>query len=350
MREFDERFMEEALNLATRGWGKTEINPLVGAVVVKNGHIVGRGFHRKLGEAHAEVCALIEAGRNAKDSTLYVNLEPCCITGRTPPCVEEILKAEIRRVVIGMDDPNPKVNGRGRMFLRENGIEVTCGVLEKEARTLNRWYEKYITSGLPYIIVKIASSEDGRITGFKDKYITSFSSRRLVHSIRSRVGAVLVGINTILKDDPFLTDRLVGRHNPTRIVLDPHLKIPLNSNFLKDDARRIVITGENNDQEKIEKLRNIGAEMIFLKGDYYPLEVVFEELGKREIGSILVEGGGILFSQILEKNLYDELIIFVAPQIIGSGIDFLRENSLDLDNMPLEKIGEDRLYYVYRNN
>ncbi len=350
VKNFDERIMQEALTLATKGWGKTGINPLVGAVVVKKGRIVGRGFHRKLGEAHAEVCALIESGKNAQGATIYVNLEPCCFSGRTPPCVEAIIKAGIKRVVIGMTDPNPMVNGNGIKILQEKNIEVIGGILEKQARDLNRWYQKYITTKKPYIILKIAASKDGRITNFKDKYITSLKSRRYVHSLRSQVGAILVGINTILKDNPYLTDRLIGRNNPARIVLDPHLKIPLEANFLIPDARRIIITSEDNDRNKIQQLKEKGAEILSFKGDYYPLELVFEELGKREIGSILIEGGGIVFSQILTKSLYDELSIFVAPEIIGTGLDFLKENSIELQKMNSMDLNGDKLYYVHRYN
>ncbi len=346
----DERFMQEALCLATKGWGKTGINPLVGAVVVKNGRIVGRGFHRKLGEAHAEVCALIEAGRNAQGATLYVNLEPCCFEGRTPPCVESIIKAGIKRVVIAMTDPNPVVKGRGITILQKNNIEVISGILQREAIDLNHWYQKYITTKRPYVIVKIASSCDGRITGFKNRYITSIKSRRYVHSLRGRVSAVLVGINTVLKDNPYLTDRFVGRNNPARVVLDPHLRIPLDANFLKGDARRLIITSEDADQNKIRQLKEKGIEIILFKGDYYPLNLVFEELGRMEFGSILVEGGGILFSQILAKGLYDELDIFVAPESVGAGIDFLKENSIELQKMNSMNLNGDTLYYVYRHN
>jgi len=347
--DFDIRFMSEALALTKKGWGKTSVNPLVGAVVVKNNQIVGRGFHRKIGEAHAEVIALIEAGSRAQGSTLFVNLEPCPCAGRTPPCVEAILRAKIKRVVIGMYDPNPAVYKKGSEFLLEHNINTSIGILEKQAQELNRFYTKYITSKMPYIILKVAVSQDGRISGFPRKYITGEKSLRFVHSLRAQVAGVLVGINTVLKDDPYLTDRLVGRHNPARIVIDPHLKIPMTANFLKDDARRIIITSEKDNLKKVKSLQDAGIEMVFLSGDYYQISSVFEILGQMNISSIMVEGGGILLSQILGKKLYEELYIFVAPQSVGTGIDFLKENFIELNSMQAIKFGEDRLY-VYRNN
>ncbi len=348
--DLDIRFMTEALSLAKKGWGRTSINPLVGSVVVKDKRIVGRGFHRKIGEAHAESVALIEAGANAEGATLYVNLEPCTCKGRTPPCVEQIIKSKIKRVVIGMNDPNPMVKGMGVKTLMANNIVTTVGILEKEAKDLNRFYTKYITKKIPYIILKIAVSRDGRIAGFPQKYITSEASRRYVHSLRSQVDAVMVGINTIIKDNPFLNDRFVRRNNPTRIVIDPHLKIPMIANFLKDDARRIIITSEKDNVYKIKSLQAAGVEFIFLSGYYYPLKDIFEIIAEHNIASVMVEGGGILFSQFLSKKFYDELYIFVAPQSIETeNINFIAENNIELENMQKTKIGEDTLY-VHRNS
>jgi diaminohydroxyphosphoribosylaminopyrimidine deaminase/5-amino-6-(5-phosphoribosylamino)uracil reductase len=348
----DARFMQEALHLAKKGWGRTGINPFVGAVIVRDGKVVGRGYHRKLGEAHAETCALIEAGSRAAGATLYVNLEPCCCTGRTPPCVESIHRARLARVVIGMTDPNPAVNGRGVKFLRENGIEVVTGLLEDQCAELNLWYARLITLKVPYVVVKVAASRDGRITGFSEKYITSERSRRYVHSLRGQVSGVLVGINTVLTDDPLLTDRMVGRSNPTRIVLDPHLRVPLDARFLNADARRIIFTGEKADAEKAGCLKKMGAECVFMKGDRFPLEDVLEKLGAIEIGSVLVEGGGIVFSQFLQKKMWDELYVFMAEKTVGKGVDFLQESSLAaiLSGREKTSIGEDTLYHVYGNN
>jgi len=348
----DERYMREALMLAGQGWGRTGINPLVGAIVVNKGRIAGRGFHRKIGESHAETLALIEAGTKAKGATLYVNLEPCCACGRTPPCVDMIAKAGINRVVIGMLDPNPVVNGNGAECLRRKGIEVTLDVLNRDALELNKWYKKYITSRSPYIYLKIATSKDGRICNFKRKYITSDHALRFVHSLRSRVGAVMVGINTILKDNPYLTDRLIGRNDPVRVVIDSKLRIPLDSNFIAPGVRRIIITSSNSDPEKTEKLISMGIEFINLPGEYFPLDKVFRKLAELELGSMLIEGGGLLFTQVLTEKLYDELFIFIAPEIVGEGIDFLGELSQDINVSRIKptKIGEDLLYHVYGHN
>ncbi|UCG92153.1 MAG: bifunctional diaminohydroxyphosphoribosylaminopyrimidine deaminase/5-amino-6-(5-phosphoribosylamino)uracil reductase RibD, partial [candidate division WOR-3 bacterium] len=346
---YDEMFMQYALSLAEKGWGNTEINPLVGAVVAKNNRIIGQGFHRKLGEAHAEVCALTEAGDQAHGATLYVNLEPCCCAGRTPPCVEAILRAQIKRVVIGIIDPNPEVNGNGIQFLKKHNIDVTSDVLADQAQQLNKWYEKYITKKIPYIIVKIALSKDKKISGFQGKYITSEQSQRFVHSLRSRVSAVLIGINTLLEDNPYLTDRLVGRHNPTRIVIDPHLKISLESHFLRRDSRRVIITHRNSDSKKISELESLGAEFIFLEGRYYLLSVLMRKLGTLNIASILVEGGGKIFSQFLGENLYDELYLVIAQKKVNKGKKFDIDDTLLKDVTP-DKIGEDLLYHVYRHH
>ncbi len=347
--DYDMRFMAEALALAKKGWGKVAVNPLVGAVVVKNNRIVGRGFHRRIGEAHAEVTALLEAGRRAEGGVLYVNLEPCPCTGRTPPCVEAILKAKIGRVVVGMYDPNPQVNKNGIKFLLDHRISVSVGILERESRELNRFYTKYITKKIPYIVLKIAVSRDGRISGYVPKYITSEKSRRFVHSLRSQVDAVLVGINTVIADNPYLTDRLVSRSSPTRVVIDPHLRIPMTASVLRGDARCIIVTSEIENQKKIRSLQNAGVEIVSMTGDYYPLNTILEILSGLGIGSIMVEGGGIVFTQFLGRKMYDELYVFVAPQTVATGSDFLKENSIDLNSMQMFTLGEDKLY-VHGNN
>lgn len=345
-------YMQIAISLARKGFGKTGTNPLVGAIVVKNNKIVGQGFHRKIGEAHAEVCALTEAGSRAQGATLYSNLEPCCYSGQTPPCVEAICHAKIKRVVASMIDPNPNVNGKGINYLKLHNIDVTLNVLNEQAELLNQWYKKYITTKIPYIILKIALSKNGRMSGYKGKYITSESSRRRVHALRSKVSAVLVGINTLISDNPYLTDRLVGRSSPARVVIDPHLKISRTLNFLRPDSRRIVITDQDNDRQKIEDLKKEGTEFIFLSGVYYPIETIVERLKSLNIGSILVEGGILVFSEFFSKKLYDELYIFMAPKNVNKGISILDEISkeVNLDEIKPEKIEEDLLYHVYRSN
>jgi len=349
---YDEMFMRQALSLATKGWGKTGINPLVGAIITKNNRVVGRGFHRKLGEAHAEVCALLEAGQRAENATLYVNLEPCCTTGLTPPCVHAIARARVRRVVMSTTDPNPDVGGKGIECLKQHGIDITTGVLVEAAEKLNKWYTKYITTKTPYIILKIAASSNQRISGFKDKYITSEQSRRFVHSLRSRVSAVLVGIHTVLTDNCHLTDRLIGRHSPARIVIDPHLRIPLDSHFMKPSSRRIVITSSTNDVGKIEKLIARGVEIIILVGDHYAIDDIIDKLRMLRINSIMVEGGARVFSDFHENRQYDEIYLFVAPREASDGVildDRIWKEAMAQEHRVIT-IGDDRLYHVYRDN
>jgi diaminohydroxyphosphoribosylaminopyrimidine deaminase/5-amino-6-(5-phosphoribosylamino)uracil reductase len=348
-RAYDEMFMQYALTLATEGWGRTGINPLVGAVIVQNGRIIGRGYHRKIGESHAEVVALTEAGQRAHNADLYVSLEPCCIQGYTPPCVNAIIANKIRRVVVATRDPNPAVNGKGIAILRQHGIEVVENVLAAPASELNRWYSKFIVLKIPYVILKVATSKDMKISGFSTKYITSEDSLRYVHALRSKVGAILVGINTVLKDNPFLTDRLVGRHSPIRIVIDPHLKIPHDANFLSPDARRIVITSAENTPAKIAALKELGVEFIHLDADHYTTKDLLQNIGALKIGSILVEGGSETWNNFIKENNYDELYFFVAPTTVQEGTEIEIDQSILTGNSP-ERIGKDQLYHVYRNN
>lgn len=346
---YDEMFMQYAITLAAKGGGKTGINPLVGAVIVKNGRIVGQGYHRQIGEAHAETIALAEAGSRAKDADLYVNLEPCCTHGYTPPCVDAIIAAGIKRVVLGNTDPNPAVNGKSIQILRNNKIQTVMSDQNEHTDRLNRWYRKYITAKIPYVILKIAATQNMRISGFTEKYVTSATSRRHVHALRSQVNAVLVGINTVLSDDPLLTDRLVGRHNPARIVIDPHLAIPAEANVLAPDARRIVITSRDSDQAKIRKLRDIGVELLLLEGDRYSTSELIHKIGTLRIGSILVEGGGETFSSFLNEKNYDELLLFIAPTVVQKGIEIQLNGNIYKKVKP-QQSGEDLLYHVYRNN
>jgi diaminohydroxyphosphoribosylaminopyrimidine deaminase/5-amino-6-(5-phosphoribosylamino)uracil reductase len=346
---YDRMFMQYAITLAAKGGGKTGINPLVGAVIVRHGKIVGQGYHRQIGEAHAEVVALAEAGNRAKDADLYVNLEPCCTHGYTPPCVDAIIAAGIKRVVLGNTDPNPAVSGKSIQILKDNDIQTIMGTPNEHIDALNSWYRKYITTKMPYVILKIATTKNMKISGFKEKYVTSEPSRRYVHALRSQVNAVLVGTKTVLCDNPFLTDRLVGRHNPARIVIDPHLEIPLDAHILTPDARRIVITNRESDHTKIRKLKDAGVELLLLEGDTYSTSELIRKLGSIRIGSILVEGGGETFSRFLNENTYDELLLFIAPTVVENGIEIEINGNIYKKAKP-QQIGEDLLYHVYRNN
>ncbi len=351
-RSSDDFFMQYALMLAKKGWGETGVNPLVGAVVTRGDKIVGTGYHRRIGEMHGEIVALVEAGLNARDATLYVNLEPCCCTGRTPPCIDAIMAAGIKRVVVCTNDPNPLVNGKGIRALIEHRIEVTTGILEEPAQDLNRWYFRMVVRREPYVIIKLAFSNDWCLSGFEGRYVTSEQSQRLVHSLRSRVGAIMVGINTVLNDDPQLTDRLIGRRNPARVVLDPKLRIPLEAAFLRNSARRIVITGKNSSKEKSELLTRNGTEIIMLDGEFFPPERMLQLLFEQNLGSILIEGGSILASQFLGKSLFDELLLFRTNQNARNGISMKDEieQIMNKYNPVPTKIGEDTLYHVYRHS
>jgi len=346
---YHKMYMQFAVTLAEKGWGQTGINPLVGAVIVKNGRLLGTGFHRRIGEAHAEIVAIAEAGAGARSADLYVNLEPCCTHGRTPPCVEAIIKAGIKRVFIAGTDPNPAVAGKSVEILRNNNIQVTCIPPPDNSPDTNIWYRKYITTRIPYVILKIAFTSNFRISGFDSKYVTAETARRYVHALRSRVGAVLVGVNTVLTDDPFLTDRLIGRHNPTRIILDPDLKIPLNAKVLAPDARRIVFAKPNMDPEKTNRLQESGVELVQLDDNICPSAELLRKIGVLKIGSILIEGGGKTFNQFLQEETYDEVYIFVAPVKVDSGIEVPLARSI-VEKNKSECIGEDLLYHVYRNN
>jgi diaminohydroxyphosphoribosylaminopyrimidine deaminase/5-amino-6-(5-phosphoribosylamino)uracil reductase len=348
---YDTFYMQLCLSIATRGWGTTLTNPLVGAIIVKNHRIVGRGFHWKRGEAHAETIALIDAGRQAHGATLYVNLEPCCCAGRTPPCVPAIIRAGIARVVIGETDPNPRVNGQGIEQLRAGGIDVQVGVLSQQAHDLNRAYRTWILHTIPYTVLKIAVSANGKVSGFPKKYITSTPSLRYVHAVRSRVSAVLVGITTVQNADPLLTDRLVGRHDPARIILDPDLTIPPGARVLAPGVRRIIVT-HNRDTTRLQTLTSLGVELHFYEGKLCSPTALRRVLGIMDIGSIMVEGGATVFTHFFDENAYDEIMLFMAPHHVPQGsslTDRILQSIVSQDEHP-EQIGEDRLYHVYRDH
>ncbi|HXH14140.1 MAG TPA: bifunctional diaminohydroxyphosphoribosylaminopyrimidine deaminase/5-amino-6-(5-phosphoribosylamino)uracil reductase RibD [Alphaproteobacteria bacterium] len=325
LQEQDEHFMREALALAARARGRTSPNPMVGSVVVKDGRIVGRGFHEKAGAPHGEVVALQDAGAQAKGATLYVTLEPCCHYGRTPPCTKTVIAAGVRRVVAAMRDPNPLVSGKGAEALHQAGIDVTLGVLEDEATTLNEVYIKYIITKRPFVFLKVAASLDGKIatvTG-ESRWITNERSRLLVHQLRDAVDAVMVGINTVLRDDPWLTTRLpdgLGK-DPIRIVVDSHLRTPLTAKLLtaSPSARAIIATTAAAPRDKRRQLEARGAEVMVIDGEGpgVPLGPLMEQLGAMQVTSILLEGGGELHGAALRAGIVDKVLYFLAPKLIG---------------------------------
>ncbi|MEW6448045.1 MAG: bifunctional diaminohydroxyphosphoribosylaminopyrimidine deaminase/5-amino-6-(5-phosphoribosylamino)uracil reductase RibD [Bacillota bacterium] len=319
----DEDFIRRTFELAVQARGLTSPNPMVGAVIVREGRIVGEGYHHRAGLPHAEIEALKAAGGAARGSTLYVNLEPCCHTGKTGPCTEAIIAAGIRRVVAAMADPNPLVSGKGFTRLRESGIEVEFGVLEREAHRLNEAFIKFITTRKPFVILKTAMSLDGKIataTG-ESKWITGDAAREYVHQLRNACDAVLVGIGTVLKDDPSLTTRLPeGGRDPVRVILDSRARTPLDARVIvqgSDAATIVAVTGMA-PPERIAALRQAGAEVLVCgPGPAVDLEFLLTALAEREIASILVEGGSAVNASFLLQGLVDKLVWFIAPLIIG---------------------------------
>lgn len=312
-----------ALRLAEKARGRTSPNPMVGAVVVKDGRVISRGYHKKAGTPHAEAVALKKAGQAAEGATLYVTLEPCSHTDkRTPPCTLAIRESRISRVVVAMLDPNPKVSGGGVRALREAGIEVSTGVLEAEARRLNEAYIKHITTGLPFVTLKIAQTIDGKIatsTG-ESRWITGSKAREEVHRLRDANDAVLVGINTVLKDDPALTARIQGGRDPIRVIVDSRLRIPLSARVLtqRSSAKTIVATLASAPKTKIKKIEQHGAGIIFTKPDKGRVDLMglMKNLGSQGIMSVLIEGGAEINASALKSGIVDKVIIFIAPLIM----------------------------------
>ena len=321
----DEQFMRLALRLAARGVGYTSPNPMVGAVVVKNGRVVGKGYHRKAGTPHAEIKALQDAGSEASGGTLYVTLEPCNHQGRTPPCTEVVLKNGVSRVVIGCKDPNPRVAGGGADYLSSQGINIEVGVLEERCLRLNESFIKHVTTGLPFVVVKAAASLDGKIASYTgdSRWISNESSRRFVHRLRHAVDAILVGVGTVVADNPRLTTRIPGKKgkNPLRIILDTHLRTPPAS-FVVDqtaDSPSLIATGPKPFKKRRGILEERGVEVLPLplERGRVSLPALLSELGGRDITSLLVEGGAEVHGAFFYDNLVDKVYLFFAPKIMG---------------------------------
>ena len=324
----DEKYMDLALELAEKGKGCVNPNPMVGAVVVKDGEIVGKGWHKFYGGPHAEVYALEEAGAKAEGATIYVTLEPCSHFGKTPPCAEKIKKMKIKKCVIACLDPNPIVAGRGKKILEEAGIEVVVGVREKEAKELNKVFMKYITEKNPYLFLKCAITLDGKIaTNERDsKWITNEKAREKVQFLRHEYMGIMVGINTLINDNPRLTARIENGINPFRIVVDPHLCTPLESNFVNmaDDNKSIIITSKENEKnDKIKELENKNVKIIYMEGFDFSVHEILKKIGELKIDSVLLEGGSYLISKAFKENRIDGGEIFIAPKILGGGLPFI---------------------------
>ncbi|NPV70491.1 MAG: bifunctional diaminohydroxyphosphoribosylaminopyrimidine deaminase/5-amino-6-(5-phosphoribosylamino)uracil reductase RibD [Firmicutes bacterium] len=358
----DEYYMRQALDLAAKARGDTSPNPMVGALVVRDGVVVGSGYHERAGTPHAEIHALRAAGEMAKGATLYVTLEPCCHHGRTPPCVDSVIAAGIKRVVAAMVDPNPKVAGNGLDSLRRAGIEVTVGVLAGQAARLNEVFVKHITTGLPFVLLKMAMTMDGKIatrTG-DSRWITGEEARRRVHQLRREYDAVLVGVGTVLEDDPRLTVRLVDGRDPARVVLDAHARTPPTARIVRNDSRApaIIVAGERAPESRVRDLRACGAEVWILPESRGRIvwRRLLEELGRRELPSLLIEGGAEVAASALASRIVDKVAFFMAPKIAGGrtapgpvgGPGILRmADALPVSGVDVQRVGDDILIEGY---
>ena len=356
----DEFYMRRAIELAKKGRGWTNPNPMVGAVIVKNGSIIGEGYHEKCGELHAERNAIASLTESAEGATLYVTLEPCCHYGKTPPCTEAILEQKIARVVIGSRDPNPKVSGKGAKILREAGVQVEEDFLREECDALNPVFFHYITTGLPYVVMKYAMTADGKIatkTG-ASKWISGEEARSLVHEMRHDYMAIMAGIGTVLADDPMLNCRVEGGVDPVRIICDSNLHIPLESQIVKtaSEIETIVACSQEaleaeRKQEKIRKLKEAGIQLIGTEGAHgVNLVELMKKLGEQNIDSILLEGGGTLNASALEDGIVNKVYAYIAGKLIGGmdarspvegmGIDRMAD-AITLKDMEIERLGDD---------
>jgi len=354
-------FMNLALKLALRAKGKTSPNPMVGALVVKGGRIIGRGYHKKAGLPHAEVLALEEAGRGAKGSMLYVTLEPCAHFGRTPPCVDVIIKSGVREVIVGMVDPNPLNNGRGVEILKQNKIKVQVGFLEDELKRMNEAFIKYVSKRIPFVTVKVAESLDGKIatrTG-DSKWITSDRSRGYAHRLRSGYDAVMVGVNTVLRDNPKL-DAWFSDRQPIKIVVDSQLSTHCDANIFSRKASVVIVTLPISPGQETENRKMLGEKAKILevreKAGQINLKDMMKKLAGQGITNILVEGGGMLIGSLFDEGLVDKILFFISPKIIGGkdaissvmGQGIARiDRAIKIRDFKLRRFGEDVLMEGY---
>lgn len=361
MKEIDESYMREALRMAAYARGHTSPNPLVGAVIVRDGTIIASGWHRAAGEPHAEIHALRMAGELARGATLYVTLEPCAHHGRTGPCAEAVIAAGIARVVMALSDPNPLVAGRGLAMLRAAGIETETGVCEHEARRQNEVFLKWVTTKRPFVTLKTAMTLDGKIASHTgaSHWITGEAARARVHIYRDVHDAILVGIGTVLADDPSLTTRLPDRtgRNPLRIVLDSEARTPIDAKLLTDGAAPTVIAvSERADHRRVNLLHACGVEVVTLGAERVDIAALLDYLGGREITSLFVEGGGTINWSFLAGGYVDKVHAFIAPMLMGgaaakspvggTGFDS-PQTALQLHDVSVEQLGVDILVTGY---
>ncbi len=348
--------MSRALQLAERGLYTTDPNPRVGCVLVREGEVVGEGWHAVAGGPHAEVVALQQAGESARGATAYVTLEPCCHHGKTPPCSEALMNAGVSRVVAAMEDPNPRVAGQGLKQLRQAGVDVACGLLQAQAEVLNPGFIQRMRIGRPFIRSKLAMSVDGRtaMASGESKWITGEAARRDVQLLRARSSAIMSGIGTVLADDPSLTVRResgeLAERQPLRVILDPHLSTPDNARFLTQPGSSLIVTATEDDEIR-ERLERAGAQVVYLPHgpDAIDLHALMLLLAEREINEVLLETGAILGGAVLHAGIIDELVIYMAPKLMGDcarglfhmpGLDNLAD-AVPLEICDVRAIGKD---------
>ncbi|MBC3888494.1 bifunctional diaminohydroxyphosphoribosylaminopyrimidine deaminase/5-amino-6-(5-phosphoribosylamino)uracil reductase RibD [Acetobacterium paludosum] len=320
--ENHQKYMQMAIILAKKGRGLVNPNPLVGAVIVKDDLIIGRGYHEKYGGLHAERNALVSCTQSPEGATLYVNLEPCCHTGKTPPCTEAIMQSKIARVVVGAKDPNPLVGGKGIEILRKNGITVITDVLEEECRELNEVFFHYIQNRTPYVVMKYAMTLDGKIATYsgKSQWITGELARVQVHQLRNEYKGIMIGVNTVIKDDPLLTCRIEDGRNPSRIICDTHLRTPITAKIVESASEIPTYIGTcSRDEKKMDQFRKKGCRLLPVspKNEYLNLNDLVHQLGQEKIDGILLEGGGTLNYSALKSGIVDKLQVYIAPKIFG---------------------------------
>ena len=361
MNDADLKFSARALELAAKARGITSPDPLVGAVVVNNGRIVGEGYHKQVCTPHAETVAIKNAGSKAAGATLYVNLEPCNHFGNNPPCTDLIIRSGIKKVIASMKDPNPLVAGKGFAKLKKHGIHVVVGIRGHEAKALNEHFSKFITKKLPFVILKSAMSLDGKIatrTG-ESRWISSEASRKYVHELRASVDAVMTSIKTVVTDDPTLNVRMAKGRDPLKVIIDPKCETPLKSKVITHSPQRtIIVASKTAAASKVTKLTQAGAEVIFIPSSsgIIDLMALMKVLAKKNIMSVMIEAGGGLAASALDARIVDKLIYFIAPKVIGGsssptpvGGEGVRRISraLHLKNMKFSELGPDIVIQAY---
>lgn len=353
----DTKYMKMALELAKKGSGFVNPNPMVGAVIVKDDTVIGQGYHEKYGGLHAERNALASCRVSPQGATMYVTLEPCCHYGKTPPCTEAIIESGIVRVVVGTLDQNPKMTGKSVEILREHQIQVEVGILEKECQALIKTFTKYITTGKPYVMMKYAMTMDGKIATYtnQSKWITSEKARQYVQETRHQYTAIMVGVNTVINDDPLLTCRLENGKNPVRIICDTHLRTPLSSQIVQtaNTVETIIATcSDDSSRQKLYEEKGCKVLSVESRDHHVDLEQLMSVLGEMEIDSILLEGGSTLNWSALNQHIVDGIQAYIAPKIFGgteaktpiggSGVSTPGE-AVQLENTRVEQIGCDYL-------